>query len=271
MKKQIILLVIIFLTTSIIISQTINVTFPRAGNTLWKNSTFHIAWTSRDCTDRNYKINIFRNSIDQANFIQQLTTTNATTIPWTIPMSYSPGRYILRVKTADNVCVGDSAVFSISEPPTIDWTSEEASSPQDTSTPILRPLGNNVRNLNKNLNITLPSSIKINYPHERTNWKLKLENKILPFRIKVEWEKKGIGPQDNYVKIFLKRVEKGTQITLLTQRTRNNGFFRGKIRSDLRSSLYKIIIQTLDGKIRVESAAFHITNTVNDPDQIFSN
>jgi len=194
MKKNLLFLFTVLIITGFITAEGINVTFPRAGSTFYKNSSVNIAWTSRDCTDRNFKINIFRNSISEANFVQQLLTSNATTIPWTIPISYSPGHYMIRVKTADNVCIGDSPAFRISEPPTIDWTTEEAGSPQNTSTPKLRPLGNNVRNLNRNLNITLPSSIKINYPKKEIG-DLSWETQHFHSRSEYNGKKQAPGPR----------------------------------------------------------------------------
>ena len=269
MKKNLLFLFTILIISGFIIAEGINVTFPRSGNSLYKNSSVNITWTTvTDCTDTNIKINIFRNSISEANFVEQLTCTNNGSKRWTISDRYEVGNYQIRVKTADNVCKGDSGVFRITLPPTIDWTTEEAGSPQNTSTPKLRLPGNNVQNLNRNLIKGLPSSIKINYPKKETNWRLKLGNTALPFPIRVQWEKTGPGSQDSHVKIILFRKVQDRYMRkkiLLTPSTRNTGLFTGRISRDLRSSMYTIIIQTLDGKIRVESEMFQITNAENDP------
>lgn len=267
MKKQILFFTILILLTASVFSEGITVTFPRGGNNLYKISSYRITWTSTVCQNRVFKINIFKNQINEANFVEQLIATNTTSKEWTIPRSYTSGNYIIRVKTENNNCLGDSGVFTIHDPPTIDITVDVAGDdPEPPVTPIprLHPAKKNIPGLNKNILKVLKPSIKINYPDNNTNWRLKLGNTSLPFPIRVQWEKTGIESQDNYVKIFLKRVVNGLQTTLLTQRTRNSGLFRGEIRRDLRTSLYTIIIQTLDGKIRVESDPFHITNAEND-------
>jgi hypothetical protein len=67
----------------------------------------------------NVKINIFKDSIDSANFVGQLTGPNTGSKSWPIPASYGAGRYILRIKGVDasgnDIGVhGDSALFNIS-------------------------------------------------------------------------------------------------------------------------------------------------------------
>ncbi|MCK4889509.1 MAG: hypothetical protein KAS97_06215, partial [Candidatus Aminicenantes bacterium] len=163
------------------------------------------------------------------------------------------------------------APFFIGEPPTIDRTVEEVGTIEDRRTPSPPPFGklikkptNNIPNLNRNIRHLLPS-IVITHPPKDHVWKLRLGNTALPFPIRVMWRKTGVGNQDSRVKIFLRRVVNGVQTTLLTQSTANNGLYRGGISRDLISSMYTIIIETLDGKIRVESDTFLIVNAENDP------
>ena len=107
----------IFLLAGFFISaQVLTVGSPRPGDEWTKGSRYTITWSSQGCPDLTVKINIFRNAIDQANFVEQLTGPNNGRMVWTIPQSYTTGNYILRVKTADNVCIGDSGLFSILAP-----------------------------------------------------------------------------------------------------------------------------------------------------------
>ena len=112
MKKSIFVFITV-LSAALVFSQSITVTSPRGGENWEKGIAHNITWTSSGCTDTNVKINIFRNSIDTANFVEQITGPNSGTARWTIPAAYTTGRYILRVKTNDNICVGDSGVFNI--------------------------------------------------------------------------------------------------------------------------------------------------------------
>ncbi len=270
MKKHVVLAFTILISIGMLYPQSINVTSPQAGNNLYKRSFFNITWRSSGCTDRNVKINIFRNSINQANFVEQLTGPNNGTMRWEIASTYTAGNYILRIKTADNECIGDSPVFNINEPPTIVNEGREIDIAEDRRTPPPTPFGKLIKvktkfpNLKKDLKYLLPS-IVITHPPKDHAWRLSLGNTSLPFPIRVMWRKTGVGSQDSRVKIYLRRVVNGVQTTLLTPSTANSGLFRGEISRDLISSMYTIIIETLDRKIRVESDTFLIINAVNDP------
>ncbi len=101
-------------------NKTLSVTNPQSG-TEWTRGALHdITWTSSGCTDQNVKINIFRNSVDPVNFIEQLTSTlNTGFKSWAIQNSYVPGNYIIRIKTEDANCIGDSSIFKIVEQPAV--------------------------------------------------------------------------------------------------------------------------------------------------------
>ncbi len=95
-------------------SQNLNVTSPHGGESWEKGTSHNITWSSTGCSNPDIKINIFKNSIDQANFVEQLTASLSDgSKRWTISENYVPGNYILRIKTADNICIGDSGLFSI--------------------------------------------------------------------------------------------------------------------------------------------------------------
>jgi len=112
-KKIYILVLFFFSMAAFVFPQNITVTEPDPGETWYKGANHIITWNSNGCSDNNIKINIFRNSIAQPNFVEQLTSINTGSKNWFIPESYQNGNYIIRIKTADNICIGDSGVFSI--------------------------------------------------------------------------------------------------------------------------------------------------------------
>ena len=119
MKKNLVLIAIFMVTSFIVFGQTITVTAPNSGTTWNSGSTYDITWRSSGCRDTSIKINIFRNSITAENFIEQLTCTDTGMKSWPIPRSYTTGNYIMRIKTADELCRGDSQIFQITAIPSL--------------------------------------------------------------------------------------------------------------------------------------------------------
>ena len=120
MKKLIMFSLILVVSVGMIYSAGITVNSPAGGITWYKGSTHNITWTLSGCAsaDPNVKINIFKNAVDPSNFIEQLTATTASgSKSWTIAGSYTNGNYVIRVKTNDNACFGDSGVFTITDAP----------------------------------------------------------------------------------------------------------------------------------------------------------
>ncbi len=115
MKKLQILVFVFMVSAGLMLSQVVHVTSPAAGASYNKGDIVNIIWTSPNCQSGDVKINIFKNSTDPANFVEQLTGPNTGSKQWTIPQSYTDGNYILRVKTdpAETGCLGDSGVFTI--------------------------------------------------------------------------------------------------------------------------------------------------------------
>ncbi len=269
MKKNIISIIFLILFTGTIVSETLNITFPRSGNHLYRNSAVRITWDGSRCETQDFKINIFKNSIIQANFVVQLTATDKNWVQWTIPADYNLGNYQLRVKTVDNQCLGDSGVFIIEEAPTIDQTVDVAGSGDDNNLP-LPPVNQKLLDaikVTKRLNINLRGNIKIFYPNKSTNWRLKLGDTAIPFPIRVQWEKSALGKHENRVKIFLKRRINDRYMRkniVLDTSAPNSGLFTGYISRNLITSLYAVTIETLGGKLLAESELFHITNAKND-------
>lgn len=271
MKKSLIFSLTILVTMGMLFPRNITITSPDAGNAWAKGSTFNITWNSQGCTDPDIKINIFKDSITVSNFVEQLTTSGTNSKSWRIPMSYIPGNYYIRVKTSDGVCVGDSPEFRITNPPTVEHPVDESNTIENQRIPSSPPFGKLIKKPTRFIpkfksDVKIPSpSIRITFPPKDHNWRLKLGNTSLPFPIRIMWLKTGVGSQGLSVRIYLKRVLNGVQTTILTQSTPNDGLWQGEISRDLITSLYTIIIQTLDGKIRVESDTFYITNAENDP------
>ncbi len=114
-KRNIFIIIVFFILAGLIFPQSITVTEPDPGETWYKGQTYDIKWTSSGCTDNNIKINIFKNSVAVSNFVEQLTSSDTGSKSWTIPSSYANGNYIIRIKTSDNNCIGDSGVFQIAD------------------------------------------------------------------------------------------------------------------------------------------------------------
>ncbi|MEN8222853.1 MAG: hypothetical protein ABFR36_06295 [Acidobacteriota bacterium] len=132
--KKYALLISILILNGFIFSQSITVTSPVAGDRWEKGSTNNITWTSRACTDTRIKINIFRDRVDTSTFVEQITCTDTGRQSWRIPLSYASGNYIIRVKTEDNECRGDSGLFEIYADPVIRETPEiEITAPDSSS------------------------------------------------------------------------------------------------------------------------------------------
>ncbi|MEN8222655.1 MAG: Ser-Thr-rich GPI-anchored membrane family protein [Acidobacteriota bacterium] len=135
----------------------ITVTSPTSTDTWNTNSTYDITWDRTGTLSANIKINVFKDSIDAANFVEQLTGPNSGTYSWTIPDTYSAGNYILRVKTDDGLVSDDSDLFAI--------TSGGSITPSIT---ITSPTASSIWNTNSTYNITwdrtgtLSANIKIN-------------------------------------------------------------------------------------------------------------
>ena len=119
MRKSILLLSVLLVLTGIVFSQSIGITFPKAGKTLYKGYTYKITWNNSGCSSANVKINIFKGSISVPNFVLQLTGPNNGSKSWNIPSDFPNGNYILRIKSDpdETGCIGDSEVFFVKKKP----------------------------------------------------------------------------------------------------------------------------------------------------------
>jgi hypothetical protein len=111
--KPIHLILILLCVTSVFFPQSMKVTSPKAGDILQAGNSYTITWTTDGKADPNVKINIFHDAITAANFLEQLTSPNDGQAKWMIPNTYTPGTYLLRIKTADNKIIADSPLFKI--------------------------------------------------------------------------------------------------------------------------------------------------------------
>ena len=112
----------LFVIASFTFAQTITVKLPHAGDIWYKGHTYNITWTKTGNAGVNVKINIFRNSIIPANFVEQLTGPNSGSKSWPIPSTYDNGTYYIRIKGVDSSwndvgVYGDSGAFTITDPP----------------------------------------------------------------------------------------------------------------------------------------------------------
>ena len=79
MKKLLILILTLFLSICFMYPQSIQVITPKTGVTWYIGDTVKITWKSVNLKDNLVKINIFRDKIEQANFVHQLTSPEILT------------------------------------------------------------------------------------------------------------------------------------------------------------------------------------------------
>jgi len=131
MKKILFLSLFFIATLGLVYSAGLTVNTPAGGVTWEKGTTHNITWTPTGaCTGTNVKINIFKNSVDPANFVEQLTSTADGTESWAIGSGYTSGTYIVRVKYGNNSCFGDSGSFTITDRPSTGAGSIIVASPE---------------------------------------------------------------------------------------------------------------------------------------------
>ncbi|MEN8222652.1 MAG: Ser-Thr-rich GPI-anchored membrane family protein [Acidobacteriota bacterium] len=159
MKRFTFILFIVFIVTGMTYAG-VNITAP-SGGTWYKGSAYNITWDYPGCDNTIVKINVFRNSIDVANFVEQLTGPNSGTYRWTIPMSYTNGTYYIRIKTdpAQTGCQGDSRAFTITDDPGAERGSINVTSP---TTGTRWSKGGTAKTITWNKSGSLDSNVKIN-------------------------------------------------------------------------------------------------------------
>lgn len=118
MKKLFLLIVVISFSFGIVFSQSIEVTSPHSGDTWYKGDPYTITWTKSGTLHARVKIRLF----NPAGTTKILDITNGTPNdgrfgPWTLPDSVPDGRYIVRVKTIDDLVSDDGEVFSVASRP----------------------------------------------------------------------------------------------------------------------------------------------------------
>jgi len=113
MKKTILAVYLFVLLIGLVHTAGITVTSPTSGTNWTAGSTQTISWKCPGCTSPDVKINVFRDAIQQANFLLQLTGKNTGKMNWKIPANFQTGKYILRIKEATGKNTGDSRVFTI--------------------------------------------------------------------------------------------------------------------------------------------------------------
>ena len=113
MNKKFIFVLSLLLTGIFVYGGSIVVNKPHPGQEAKAGSRLDIKWSFPGCNAPAVKINIFKNAIAQPNFVLQLTGPNNGFMPWQIPANFPPGKYVLRIKTDGQGCLGDSGVFNV--------------------------------------------------------------------------------------------------------------------------------------------------------------
>ena len=121
-------------------TSSITVTSPTGSSQWCRGKTQDITWSNSGLLNANVKINIFKNSIDPANFVQQLTaTTGSGSKCWAIPASAATGTYFVRIKEAVGTVKGDSPGFQVKDCGTT------PSGPSCSSFVVYKPAKNDVK------------------------------------------------------------------------------------------------------------------------------
>lgn len=135
MKKISFFFVTLILAAGLLFPQGIGIVSPKPGQTVEPGEPLMIQWNKGNCTASQVKINIFRNSIAQPNFVLQLSVPNTGSKLWTVPGQFAPGNYILRIKTDQKGCIGDSGIFIVKKPAEIGIIQVEELKPPPTNIP----------------------------------------------------------------------------------------------------------------------------------------
>ncbi len=92
-------------------AQTISVTNPHAGTSLFLGRSCTVTWTSTGSMNSRVKLLLFSGNMLKATISE--STNNSGSFIWTVPGTLKTGTYIIRVQTIENQVFGDSAPFSI--------------------------------------------------------------------------------------------------------------------------------------------------------------
>lgn len=121
MKKIFFYLAIFFMFWSVV-TGTASITISKPSqNDLWKPGTQHdIVWTKIGTQHQKVKIRLFDSSATQKLLEITNETLNDGSYPWTVPSGYTPGTYVIRVKTLDDEVHDNSEQFEIGYQPVVD-------------------------------------------------------------------------------------------------------------------------------------------------------
>ncbi len=212
----------------------ITVTSPKTNDTLYSGKSYPIFWMKKGNMSSNVKINIFSNSISVANFVKQLKCPNNGSMTWMIPGNFSPGKYILRVITADKKVFGDSGLFNI----------------KSSSFGTIREMSPGTLTIMPEITVTSPVSGDIFHD---------------PNSIKIDWVKKG--SQSNFVKIQLFNSTGTTRILDIVSQTVNSGSYLWNSPKSAHPGIYKVKISTVDKKVVGNSGSFRIERMLTRKDK----
>lgn len=113
MRKRWIFLLLVFISCSMIFSQTITVDDPKAGVTWCKGNAYVIRWTKSGTMPDQVRIWLRNSASTQTVLVISDQTDNDGQHPWTVPASLADGSYRIRVVTGGGTIWGDSGIFTI--------------------------------------------------------------------------------------------------------------------------------------------------------------
>jgi hypothetical protein len=249
-KRVLMIFLIAVFITVMSYAASITVNEPHNGTVWIRGKKVAITWSKAGSTGVNVKINIFKDSISQTNFIKQLKGLNTGLMQWKIPANFTTGMYILRIKGADanwndTGIIGDSAPFRI-------------------QTIIFNNSLKNMKKFKRKKDIDLIKKmilpIKIISPagdnwKEGSTYRIKWENKY------TKSKRVNIYLLDYYDKKIIKVIAKDWLNLTAPGGDNNYGFFIWTIPKDIYkfSGNYRIKVERTDGGAVGLSKPFHIS------------
>ncbi len=116
MKKMIFITVLLIFGSFVICGQSITVSSPSGEDSWVIGSSHNLTWTKSGTMNENVKIRLYNETgVERIIGITDRTANNGIFRDWIIPDSVPAGRYVIRVKTVDNLVYDDSEPFHIVE------------------------------------------------------------------------------------------------------------------------------------------------------------
>lgn len=105
------------ITLSFSSGPTISIVSPHSGDVWYKGKTYTIKWVLSGKMDTEVKITLYKPDHQTLQAVIKKPTGNDGSYKWKVPSSIPNGKYVIRVKTMDNLVHDDSDVFTITSVP----------------------------------------------------------------------------------------------------------------------------------------------------------